>query len=420
MKKTICLIAVLSAIFSVVPTVLSAQENTPAAKPAPQTAATPQINAVIPELPKTNDDEIFKVPVDGTAADLEAYVAKLTSHRPQGINSQEAFDAFREKFTTALKTAVDAILKKADATDEQKAEARDWKLRAIIMSSAGDLDKTLAEVETYQKELAAEKEGNVQYTAQGVIFQIKLSQNVQNALKNGGSQADAFKKTLAEAKAFLEKETKEKLIPQYVMIPMFFIGIAEQLDESGKEGLQLLAINELKPFLEKSDSEEAKEALAQIEGQLRFAKLKGSEIELECVLLDGKKLNIKDLRDKVVLVDFWATWCGPCLQTVPTLTKLYEQYHAKGFEIIAYSVDNDLNALKAFEEKSPHAWNVASVVLSTEQKLTNYAEYFGVPGYPTFLLVGKDGKILEVFVGSNETAAITAKLAELFPAEEKK
>ncbi|MDR1492042.1 MAG: TlpA family protein disulfide reductase [Planctomycetaceae bacterium] len=413
MKKTMKLLAIFAVILNVAAPYSSAQEKTPAA------TSVPQINAVIPELPKTpaakNDEEIFKVPVEGTAAELAEYVSKLVAYRPQGINSQEAFVEFRGKFSAALKTAVDALLKKTDATDEQKEEAREWKLRAIIMGTiADDADKALTEIEAYRKELAAEKQ-DFQYAVQNAIFQIKLSRNVKTAIESGGSQADGFKKTLAEAKAFLEKE---KFVPQYVMIAMFLIDIAERVDEGGKDGLQLLAIRELKPFLEKSDSPEAEEALTSLEGRFRFAKLSGSEIELECVLLDGKKLNIKDLRGKVVLIDFWATWCGPCLASVPVLTKLYEQYHDRGLEIIAYSVDEDINALKSFEEKSPHPWNVASVALSTKQKLTDYATYYGVTGIPTFVLVGKDGKVLSAIVG--DVNAVAAKLGEIFPGEEKK
>jgi Thiol-disulfide isomerase and thioredoxins len=145
---------------------------------------------------------------------------------------------------------------------------------------------------------------------------------------------------------------------------------------------------------------------------LRFGELPGSEIELQCILLDGKKLDIKDFRGKVVLIDFWATWCGPCQMAIPMMKTLYEKYHEKGLELIAYSCDEDLDALKEYEEKSPHPWNVASVLLSVEKELKDYSTHYGIPGYPTFVLVDKEGKVVHV---THNIMEIAGKLGELFP-----
>jgi thiol-disulfide isomerase/thioredoxin len=393
MKKTILFLAAFTMITCALTAYVSAQ--TANALPATNAAA-------------TSTDELLKIPADATADQLEERIMAIMTHRPDGITSQEQAMAYQEKMTAALKTIAELMLKREDATDEQKDTVREIKLQIILMEAGNDYDKVIAEVEAYQKELV-EAKSEVQYLVQVVIFQIKFSAIIKSAMTGQpGNHIENFKKGFEEARTFL---ATHEFKPDYARLPMMLLQMAEMLDQDGKEGLQKFVITELQPILAKSDSEEAKEVLAMMEGQLRFAGLPGSELELVCVLLDGKKLDIKDYRGKVVLVDFWATWCGPCRMAIPTMKSLYDKYHAKGFELIAYSCDEDLDDLKQFEKESPHPWHVASVVLSVEAGLTDYSTFYDIPGYPTFVLVDKDGKVLHVTHGIDE---IAGKLAELF------
>ena len=395
MRKTIALFAALLLVAFVMPICVSAQETA-----AGQAA-------------EKKTEDIFNIPDTLTAEELEARLMGIVTYQPEDINSQEEYDAYMKKQADALGKIANLLLKRDDATDEQKDIARSIKLQTIIMGGRDDTAKALADLEAYKKELA-EAKSDVLYRAQVMAFQLKLQKPVMAAMmgEEGDHTADV-KKVIEEIKVFLgENEFRS----EYVMLPQMLLAIAGMLDQDGTNGLQKFVIEELKPALEKSDSEEAKAILNYMEGALRFAKLPGSEMELQAVLLDGKKIDIKNFRDKVVLVDFWATWCGPCQMAIPTMKKLYDQYHEKGFELIAYSCDEDLDDLKAFEAKSPHPWHVASVVLSVEQKLTDYSEFYGIPGYPTFVLVGKDGKVVHVTHDINE---IAEKLAELFPTESK-
>jgi len=242
-----------------------------------------------------------------------------------------------------------------------------------------------------------------------MVFEIKVSKIIRPAMMGEeGDHIENFKKFLEEAKTFL---AANEFQPDYAMLPMMLLQVSEMLDQDGKADLQKLVIAELKSVLTKSESDEAKEVVQRLEGLLRFAELPGSEIEFQCILLDGKKLDIKDFRGKVVLIDYWTTWCGPCRAAVPTMKALYDKYHDKGFELIAYSCDEDLTDLNEYEEESPHPWHVASAVMTAEAKLTDSAMYYGVPAYPTFVLIDKAGKVLHVTHGIHE---IAEKLAELF------
>ena len=102
-----------------------------------------------------------------------------------------------------------------------------------------------------------------------------------------------------------------------------------------------------------------------------------------------------------MLVDFWATWCGPCVAEVPNVLALYNKYHDAVFDVLGYSLDEDLEALERFEEERQLPWRTAVHKLSLEanekegKNYTNLTEYYGVNAIPTMILVDKDGKVID-------------------------
>ncbi|MBR5759804.1 MAG: TlpA family protein disulfide reductase, partial [Thermoguttaceae bacterium] len=123
---------------------------------------------------------------------------------------------------------------------------------------------------------------------------------------------------------------------------------------------------------------------------------------VEGLFLDGKEIKWEEYRGKVVLIDFWATWCGPCRAEIPNVKALYEKYHDAGFEVVGYSVDEDLDVLREFEENEKLPWKTMSEKLSMDKKndkdepvYKNLSAYYGVNAIPTMILVGKDGKAID-------------------------
>src|ERR1700709_1480810 len=78
--------------------------------------------------------------------------------------------------------------------------------------------------------------------------------------------------------------------------------------------------------------------------------------EISLINMEGKQINLSDLKGKIVLIDFWASWCGPCRANNPRLIKLYQKYHDNGFEILGVSVDNNAMYWRAAVQQDNLDW----------------------------------------------------------------
>jgi len=138
-------------------------------------------------------------------------------------------------------------------------------------------------------------------------------------------------------------------------------------------------------------------------------RLLGNPIDISGVKVDGTKVSLQNYRGKVVLIDFWATWCGPCIQEIPNVLENYAKYNAAGFEVIAISVDDDISELGKFLAKENPPW----VVLADKhpQNRESMGRKFGINAIPTLVLVGPDGKVIDVNCRGPQ---LGAKLAEVF------
>ena len=367
------------------------------------TLALGQIPQIIPPMEKSApqvDESVFVVP-DGTLEELQSHFQKLQTYRPN-MTSEEDLMAFIAKRSKAILEIADKMLAHSPKGEDLDM-ARQLKMGALMGICMIDAEKGLSELEAYSVELekAADPEAKLMAVeARLRVISVKLGQIVEQK-----GSAQAFRETYLEAKPLIENNLNGENAS-------FVLMLVQAGEELGDPAIMKGVMDDFLPILKKSEDPEVIQLTEMIESANRIASLVGNEMEFEAILLNGEQINLKDLQGKVVLVDFWATWCGPCLAEIPNMKKMYEKYHDKGFEIIAYSVDDEIADIEEFEKEQPHAWLVASSVKSVEKGLKDYCEFYGITGIPRMFLIGKDGKVINTEIRGPQ---LNKALEELFP-----
>lgn len=149
-------------------------------------------------------------------------------------------------------------------------------------------------------------------------------------------------------------------------------------------------------------------ALKQKMEDMQQVNIGGMAPNFELTTPDGKKLSLYDLRGHIVLLDFWASWCGPCLAEVPNLKAIYEKYHGKGLEILGVSLDEKEAAWKGAIERKGLTWQHVSSLKGWKCPV---AQRFKVTGIPRMYIIDAQGKIIAQDLRGEKLAE---KMDELF------
>ena len=124
--------------------------------------------------------------------------------------------------------------------------------------------------------------------------------------------------------------------------------------------------------------------------------------------LNGKTVSLSDFKGKVVVLDFWATWCPPCVKEIPHFIELYEQYKDQGFAMVGISLDRGgISVVKSFAQK----YRINYPILMTDGQVDK--AYGGIPGIPTTFVIDKAGNIRQKYIGYREKAIFEADIKAL-------
>ncbi|MNK03636.1 Thiol-disulfide oxidoreductase ResA [compost metagenome] len=168
---------------------------------------------------------------------------------------------------------------------------------------------------------------------------------------------------------------------------------------------ELLKLMNLYPQLEEA-KQLKREFLAQ--NAIKNALKKGSVIpHIAYNDPSGKAVDINSFKGKYVLIDFWASWCGPCRKAIPEIKELYSKYKENGLEVLSVSVDTDNAAWRKAMSEENMPW---PQVLSPDKNKTMAS--FMIIGIPTLYLIDREGKIVEKYTGFS--AKLKTQLEEAF------
>lgn len=131
--------------------------------------------------------------------------------------------------------------------------------------------------------------------------------------------------------------------------------------------------------------------------------------EIEMRDTEGNIRKLSDLRGKVVLIDFWASWCGPCRAELPNVVRLYKKYHEQGFEIYSVSLDKDRNAWLQAIQNTGQEW--PNHVSDLQGWTSSGGKTYGVSSIPYTVLVDRRGRVIAKKLRGEELAT---KLSEIF------
>jgi thiol-disulfide isomerase/thioredoxin len=136
---------------------------------------------------------------------------------------------------------------------------------------------------------------------------------------------------------------------------------------------------------------------ANLAGMLRRMKLMGQPMEISGKTLDGKEIDWDSYRGKVVLVDFWASWCGPCRAELPNVLRLYKAYHDKGFDVLGISLDETQQAAVKGVKDANIPWP-SIFPENEEERRWNHplVRHYGIGGIPMAILVDQEGNVVHM------------------------
>jgi thiol-disulfide isomerase/thioredoxin len=162
----------------------------------------------------------------------------------------------------------------------------------------------------------------------------------------------------------------------------------------------------VKEITASSASDRTKEAASAL---LKKMDLLGHPLDLKFTALDGRNVDLSKMTGKVVLIDFWATWCGPCIGELPHVKEAYSNLHDKGFEIVSISFDQSKEKLESFIKKEKMEW---PQYFDGEGWGNKIGKVYGINAIPSMWLVDKKGNVRDLNARDDLAGKVERMLAE--------
>jgi len=192
------------------------------------------------------------------------------------------------------------------------------------------------------------------------------------------------------------------LVKEFPDNPQSSLVLLQVAKAGGPEHLRPVA----EEIVKGSAPEEAKAEAKKILGLTQRA---GKPLALQYTSVDGQAVDLQKLQGKVVLIDFWATWCGPCVAELPNVKAAYAKLHDKGFEILGISFDQNKDTLLSFLKAKEMPW---PQYFDGQGWQNRFGKEFGIDSIPTMWLVDKKGNLRDQEAREGLAGKIEKLLAE--------
>lgn len=330
------------------------------------------------------------VPKPKTADEAWAQIQELQ----KGPKEQPKTEEEARKITAEFVKQFDAVL--AKFIESYPKDGRSWDAQVIQVQVALTSDflekknpsKNTAALTKLQG-IASAKDAPASARANAGFMLIQMHGSALGPSPETEATASLDKEMLAFMKQFPDD-------PRSSHVKMMRADLQEKIDPAKAEAL-------LKELASDKDQRVARRAKAKLEQKQLMTK----PLELKYAALDGKAVDLTKMRGKVVLVDFWATWCGPCRAEVPNVVAAYKKYQEKGFEVVGVSLDEDKEAMLAYTKEQGMTWPQHFDGKGWQNEVSSR---YGIQSIPAMWLVDKKGMIRSTEARGEQLTALIEKL----------
>lgn len=344
---------------------------------------------------ETGAADPYAVPENASELSLRLFMTRLMRMRPAGDSIEER----REHFAR-VEAVADQLLAQ-DLETEFVLMAIELKHGAMILQEQlGDEAAAQRQRDFLDKLLEDERPE--------VLAEARRRDEIYR-IEHLATYSEAEQKAMVDA---VVNRLEQEVNPEANRAAFRLAGALESVDA----GLAAAAYNSFSRLIEQGprprqpEDVNYQEAAEIMRAAARRLDLPGKTIDVKGTTFQGDEFDINDLRGKVVLIDFWATWCGPCVEELPHVKELYEQHHDDGFEVVGISLDESDTRLAEFLRDREIPW-ITLFEADPEKRGFNtpIVNHYGINELPTAILVDREGKVVSVHAFDEGLAELLEK-----------